>query len=397
MIKKPALHVLLLALAIVFSASCAKLPSGSDTKAESRVRDFEMNSATAGSERVFDTEDSVYYLVLPDHGSERVYVSDKVNKDWLPLCSKPNCTHADESCDSVVEGSAMSKMWLCGNSIYYIVLGSRAVDDSPALWRMRLDGSAHELLLRIPLPDDEAYSEHGWSWMFHNKYAILTFRGGYEGPGGEMISVGKYFIIDLGGDRLEVKPLEIRSDGESSSYLGTMIAGRGNFIYSVILPNGDNILYRTDLETGERIEVGVLPVVPELFDCTLEGDRLIMCDGWDSGAIYEFSLETGETKVLAQAAPRTQLWHRYYKGRVYGAHYGLEGSPFATGVFELDGSPIQILDGSTYEKHMMLSFMVGDLAFGYVSGEDYIRKPPEYYLDLTKVGTEEFRWRKWGD
>lgn len=346
---------------------------------------------------MLDTEESVYCLVESGAGSERIYFSDKKNKEWLPLCSKPNCMHEGDSCNSVLEGETMMTMWLYGRSIYYCVLDRLAFETVPVLYRMRLDGSEHEMLYRIPFPEDEAYSESGWSWLFHNRYAIISFFGAYQGAdGGDQIS-RKLFVIDLSDGEYEAKPFEIHSSDERASALGYVIAGRDNYIYSVILPNDDNVLYRTDLETGERIEVGVLPVVPELYDCTLEGDNLIMCDGWDTGAIYEVSLETGQTHVLAQADNRSQLWHRYYKGKVYGAHYGLEGSLFATGVYELDGTPIQIVDGSVYEKHIIMKYMLGDLAFGFESEHgDRVDEPPRYYLDLTQVGTDDLLWREWG-
>ena len=387
---------LLAACLLTFLSGCAFTRPDRAEKEKSYVVDYDLNAVQGLMQLIFETDDSVYYLASSSPSSAKIYVSDKENKEWLPLCRKPNCLHKWTDCDAILEGDVFEKIWLYDSYIYYISMADD-YEGTLSLWRMRLDGSAHEMLMEIPAPEDENYTEGGWSWMFHNRYAIVTFRGGYLGTGGELISVGKYFIIDLGSDGFEVKPLDLRAEDGTPAHLGKAVAGKKNILYSFIEDNETCTLYRTDLETGVRSSIGVLPFAPWLYACTLEGNRLIMCDGWDSGAIYEFSLETGETKVLAQAAPRTQLWHRYYKGRVYGAHYGLEGSPFATGVFELDGSPIQILDGSTYEKHMMFSFMVGDLAFGYVSGDDYVRKPPEYYLDLTKVGIDEFRWMKWGD
>ena len=375
--------------------SCTGVGRGSDAGAEWYVRDFESNSSTSGLEQIFETDDAVYFLTPREDGQIRF--SDKNNKEWLPLCSKPNCMHEGDSCDSVLEGDAHGRMWLYGRSIYYCVSDSSAFETVPVLYRMRLDGSAHERLCSIPFPEDEAYTESGWSWLFHNKYVVISFRGGYVNESSEVSKGRKFYIVDLSDESFTAKPFDIHSPDERSSALGYVIAGRDNYLYSVILPNEDNVLYRTDLETGERIEIGVLPVVPELFDCTLEGDSLIMCDGWDTGAIYEFSLVTGETRVLAQADNRSQLWYRYYKGKVYGAHHGVEGAPFATGVYELDGTPIQIVDGSVYGKDIMMNYMLGDLAFGYDPSEgDQASEPPRYYLDLTKVGTDDFVWKEWG-
>lgn len=383
--------VVLILLALL---ACTFLSCSTPIDNAGYVRDFESNSSTPGLEQIFETDDAVYFLT--PRGDGQIWFSDKTNKEWLPLCCKPNCMHKDDSCDSMLEGRAFGRMWLCGSYIYYSILDSGSVEYSPELWRMRLDGSAHEMICKVPFPNDEPYSEASWNWLFHNRYAIISFSGRYANKDSEFIK-SQYFIIDLADDDCIIRPYEIHSLDERSSYLGYSLAGRDNYIYSVILPNEDNVLYRTDLETGERIEIGVLPVVPELYDCTLEGDSLIMCDGWDTGAIYEVSLVTGETRVLAQADNRSQLWHRYYKGKVYGAHDGYDGSLFATGVYELDGTPIQIVDGSVYGKDIIMNYMLGDLAFGFESEHgDRVDEPPRYYLDLTQVGTDDFYWREWG-
>ncbi|MBR3383547.1 MAG: hypothetical protein IKG85_11015 [Clostridia bacterium] len=397
--KFRAIVITLLFASSLLTASFGCLPNGSSKTNDEvfYIVDYSMDTVQGVMQRIFGTEDSVYYLASDGPSGGRILFSDKQNKGWLPLCSKPNCTHDSPDCDSYIEGDAFGRIWLYGRHIYYIVTDDDG-SGSLSLWRMKLDGGAHERLRGISAPEDHVYNGWRWTWSFHNKYAILSFSGdALDDEGKENIFYG-WFVIDLGDRELKLRPLELIDDEGRPGSLGVPVAGKDRYLYSFSTENENEVLYRTDLETGEQKRIGVLPFAPMLHDCTLEGDSLIMCDGWDTGAIYEFSLVTGETRVLAQAEDRSRLWYRYYKGKVYGAHHGVEGAPFATGVYELDGTPIQIVDGSVYGKPIMMNYCVGDLAFGYDTDEgDNGNEPPRYYLDLTEVGTEAFTWRKWGE
>ena len=346
--------------------------------------------ASAGVEQLLETEETLYYLCSTPGGETRLYFSDKSNKEWLPLCGKPNCLHSTEDCESVLEGNASNKVWLYGSHIYYLVRTEES--HGPELWRMKLDGSSHEKLCTPFENAKNTGAMYSYDWYFHNKYAIVLYHTlDSEETGGQT----QAYKLELGAKEIEAVKLEI-PDGIS---LGNPVAGCGNMLFCVCGDEDEPKLVKTDLDSGETQILHELPFIPELYSCVYHDGCIIFAEGWEQGKIYRFDVENDVLEILASAEPETRRWYYPSGNYVFGSNSS-RVSPFAgTEISDLSGNLVWESKPSDEIPEIGIGSMIGDYVFGYENGENRItiEHLPTWYLDIREIGTDTFGWHRWGN
>ena len=366
---------------------------------------------------ILETEDTVYYLF-----ENYLYFSDKEYKDFMPLCSRPNCDHIDENCDAYV--CTKSGIWIYGDHIYYV----DAVDDGydeipytePALWRIKLDGSQHEKVMQLPLPD-YGYTpfRNRWEYTYTNKYLRVS-NTAYEN---EMMRAGegdwRSYIIEL--DSLEVRDLYSSEDPETPIYSGMALAGDGTKLYglrsSVQYPDSRRSdLVVIDLETFEGRIIGTLEAELDYFG----GAFMLLDDAfeyicWDPSvgelSIWRMDLETGENSLLVKGS------NKEIKGTYmdWSDHYIVDdytrGDESENGFYVLDAD-LNVVDRAMYanapeEVKDLRVFLQTD---SYIFAAPPILMDPDdpdswsssaafaiptWYIDKSEIGTGSLAWRRW--
>ena len=381
---KRIISLLLAALLALSFLSCAAPggnsdPTGEGSDNEFYTFDFCGSSGFSGRQQIFETEDSVYYLCRNQDEVKKeikytVWVSDKTNKDWLPLCGRPNCLHDDKECNSLLEASQGGRIWLYGSHIYYSV-------DYLSLWRMKLDGSEHEEVYTF---DRETMGRIGMVF-FHNKYLIIMGTGPEEDE--VEFPIMHAYVLDLSENMLEPREIELISE-DGANYFGTTIAGEGRYLYTAL---DDGRLIRFDLEACTHEMLCTLPFCPDDWSAALEGDELYIFDPWNSGLALKVNKLTGDIVSIKEAEPETEYWLTPANGFVVGVDY------YGTNVYdyncELVAKIPNAADGVMYSAEWILSGVV--YGYEYVDGSEAITTPPQWYLDLNEIGSPDMTWHKW--
>lgn len=380
------------------NASTTSAPSETDAAAcvpskaprQELILDFGSSYAAELTEQVFDTESSVYYLCREDNEQEVIYISDKEYKDWMPLCGRPNCMHDDENCDAWLEGSTLGcKIWPFDEHIYYLIDNNKQSDSVYELWRMKLDGTEHEMALEcrnLSAHDDP--SARMTSWFFHGRYAILTFSEMSEDSVERSCSV-----IDLSKKPLEQVPLDL------PIWAFKIYAGDGDIVYGVD-PMENNSLYSIDLLSQTTRKLCELPFYPDFSGCQLIDSVLYFSGGIETGMLASFDTVTEKLTVFENTLP-VGYWYTMHAGFIIATDVPLEGEKRGTMIYDLEGNLIRAIPYSEYGTDIMVSRAAGNLIFGADCSngdlsEISYNSPPEYYIDLSQIGAEGFGWMKWG-
>ena len=378
-------------------APTAETPSAEPSnKPDDRFYTIDINSAYASSsqELVFETETSVYCLCEGKRNGKTtdvVFVSDKEHKDWMPLCGRPDCMHDNENCNAWLEGLAYGKIWLYGRHIWYAV---EDMDSEPVLYRMNLDGTDHEKLLKLTAPIKEGYTGKSWDWFFQNKFFIASC---LESKNGLDDIERTTFAVDLEKRPFSAEALDILTEEGEPNYIGYAFAGKGELIYDVHFWENES-LFETNILTGESRKLCELPFEPGPYSCFLDGKLLYFCDGWETGTIISVDTETGELKTVSCAEPQTRHWYTPYNGIIFGSNdisaEGLAG----TEISSFSGELICEIPYEDYGMDIIAANAVGHYVFGYEMHDemvDMMIDPPIWYLDLDEIGTEGFGWHRW--
>ena len=385
-----ALAILLLGT-MILNLCCT--PSGSITEepeqASFHTVDLCSVYASAGMEHIFETEESVYYLCSTADNDYQLFFSDKRDKEWLPLSGKPNCPHTTEDCSSMLEGDASNKVWLYGEHIYYLI--GTDIDGTSALelWRMELDGSAHDKLCAYFEDRENTGAAYAYEWYFHNKYAVVMYhlmdleRGGFT---------TETYRIDLSSK--DLKPVRLDIPEEIS--LGNPIAGKGSDLYCVCGTEGHELI-KADLDAGSAQLLCTLPFEPDLFSCMLKDGSLIFAEGWELGKILRVDTESGMLSTIASAEPQTRRWYYPYGDYIFGSNTSSVPSLAGTEVSDLSGNLVIELPHSEGEADITISKIIGDFVFGYERGAANYDPTalPGWYLDIKELGTDSFGWHRW--
>ena len=87
------------------------------------VFDIDGSYATNTSEMIFESRDTVYYMLGGDGRTEyRMYFTDKEYRDWMPLCGRPDCLHKNYECNAYLgDDLGGSIIWPYGDHFYFFI------------------------------------------------------------------------------------------------------------------------------------------------------------------------------------------------------------------------------------------------------------------------------------
>lgn len=388
---------LILCAACLFAACACTVsapdPSGADTPS-GKTSEYVFDLGVTADNRFFETDDSIYCLSSStgmNNALDIIYFSDKENKLWMPLCSRPNCSHRDENCSARFESTLVNGIWIYGQYIYYLLDVDHISDVE--LWRMGLDGSDHTKVLALDLaPEGKEYAIEGYSAFFHNKYVVLD----YTGETGETLE-RFHWIVDLSAEQPEMKELVLKfENGEVWDKYLSAFTGRGSMI---LFANPDYELYKADLEAGTIEKLCDLPYFVDIANMFyLNGDTLTVADGYDNGFIVSVDINSGELKEVNSAEPKTNLWSRPYKDYIFGSMGSHNPEMWGTYIYDGSGELIKHIPHEEYEdKELRILHAVGDYVFGSPIKNRVVQRSevPLWYIDIREIGTDALAWHKW--
>lgn len=443
---KRILAFLLAALALAPLCSCRGAettpddPGQADLNTQSAAETPGEPSEPAGRSYCFDcransiteTDEAIFFNL-----GNLLYFTDNEYKDWMPLCPRPDCSHDSVDCDAFFKDCAGPFVY--DRYLYYVEntglsRGSNSISSVSVnhkfyraeLWRMRLDGTAHEKVCELPVPELESFEPIHNSWIInkHNKYLIVSYTG-YKNEQ-HIIKERACYVFDL--DTLEAHAFT--GDALPNNDGFGLLQGEGNELYieTVYYPANkpspelaDRIyaIYRLDCSTGELCKLGDLAKYANFL---MEGSYCIK-DGemtytvWDGGDNIEFwtmSFETGENTLISSENRYSlkyfnydwsdDMWFRSY--RMFGDK--AEETEPEWGVYFYD-SNFELVDRALFSDlpedereqaaRITYQFQSERYIWGVMLDEDnnlvYGKSLPEWYIDKADIGTGNLKWRKW--
>ena len=407
--KKPMKRIfslLLAALLLTSFLSCAAPKEGSDpaptgagsseTEANNKtfiVQDRQCTFADMIVSPMFESEDSVYYCA--GARTRKIYFSDKENKDWMPLCFKPNCLHRGSDCNAQLEGENSYRIWPYGEYIYYVAYDRYSSGSSPKLWRMKLDGSDHEFVLVFNYTKEvDVYDEYTWDFVFHNKYLYAWLCA--SNPDLRKTERGfetLIFLVDLSCDKPKAELTDLVYE------TGLPVCGRGDTVYCFNTLNNNSIT-KVDLVKGTQEKLCELPYYPDV-GLVLKGDRLYVTYNQYDHQFDYIDANTGETTHIMplEVKVKYKLTDDYLIGtdkKPKGTVASSTDDKKGTLIYDYEGNLVQQIPYEKYNRNIMAEFSSGDYVFGYDTDmKDNSALPPEWYLDLREIGSPDMTWHKW--
>ena len=403
---KRIISLLLAALLALSFLSCAAPKEGSDpaptgagaseTEAVGNgfiVLDRQCTFSNMHSSPLLDIADTLYYSFGAKEN--KVYFSDKEHREWMPLCFKPDCFHRTSDCNAYIEGGQSLNIWAYGEHIYYMVNGG----STPQLWRMKLDGSDHEYVLALNFfkEEENVYSEYTWSAVFHNKYLFVWFRGvKSELFAAENGADTLIYLVDLS---LEKPSMELTSFTYETSL---PVCGQGDTVYTFnTLEN--NSIYKLDLAKGTSEKLCEIPFYPE-SGFVLKGSRLYAADSIVDHQLVYIDLDTGTLTNLRSLDENVKFVftddYILGAGSVSIDPSGPQATPKGEGtlIYDYEGNLIQHIPYETYNVNIFAFLASGNYVLGYDADSQTLNNltsPPQWYLDLSELGSEDMTWHKW--
>lgn len=412
------LIVLLLAFVLTAApASCGRKESGPAAQEPPGTAAQTFDDAAAGiygsGVQALETGDSIYYVVSPMGVTGRpvVYVSDRELHDWMPLCARPDCMHRTSDCNAWFEGTGNCILTVCGEYIYYMFEPVHGLyeyvpdeDMFEQVWRMKLDGSEHELAAKFFPEDGGVPGMSSASYSLLGNYAILEWLHSY----GEDLSSAEteYYVIDLAADEPQQK--KVVFEGLEGLVHPLLLAGRGSTVYGAIgVLDGEDPepstlgtkILKIDLEACEAEELAFLENTKGFLSGELIGEKLCVIDG-ETGDFFAIDTETGETERRGGLLPGREgrsFW--FFGSFFFGTEWDEEGTK-ASVVYDMNGDLLHRIEYASPEEAVLYGRMVGDIVFGYSCDptdkafERQYMRPPDMYLDMREIGTERFGWHE---
>lgn len=204
-----------------------------------------LNSTYSG---ICETEDTIFFFPYNSTFTGRsdakvciLYFTDLASGVTLPLCSKPECSHTDDTCNAYLADSGQ----VYGLRIYDGKLYWLTVEISSNVYvhlnRMNLDGSAHEVVTTLDSETSKKLTRlHFTTWLIHRGYIYI---GGYEYSATELIEPYQFYVY--------AAPMD---GGESFSIMSYVRDSSGAVLH--ITPVGNDLYislnaYRRDGETED--------------------------------------------------------------------------------------------------------------------------------------------------
>ncbi len=395
------------------------------------VRDF--RPTTLGlfgvNNNIVETDDSVFVL-----GGGYLYFSDKEYRDFMPLCARPNCLHNDDECDARLD--TKNGIWLYGSYIWFITNERGILDDAnkDPLWlcRMRLDGTKHERVLKFYEGDpDFEVKMNSWDFYSTNKYLrashVMCDHSNVNHEDAKIETV--LYLVDL--ETLEVKTLEVDPD---SPVVLSIVWGDGSLLYGIGVEDAEDPDYDGEQvmqkgvqktlvvmspETGEERRIGPLEgkgrIDPYYGGFGLVGSDFIYLrwdNTTDTNSLWAMDIETGECRLLVskpfpEFRAATYDWTSntlFLSTKDTGAEgfyaYDLEGNEVAH--IPYDGMPKDFIEGNVLFQTDSYIFLCppADVAIetdgsGGFKFSSETAQIPTWYLEKSKIGTDELAWKRW--
>ena len=361
----------------------------------------------AEGQNVIGMRDTVYRLV--NNGArDVVWFTDKEYRCWMPLCGRPDCMHRSADCNAWLEGGALCGIEEYGGYIWYVVDPAHYVgeyvpdeDDYPQLWRMKLDGTEHELVLKL-IPPIALAADRGESFGFLTMGHFILMNFVYDNnTTNERRRI--LYCIDLSSDEPVMSELHFA--------LTLPVASDGAVFYGM-LPTDDREgtkIFRFDPANDFCEEICTVPQPYNVSGAELIGDTLYLAFV-ETGSIVRVDVNTGSFSGKHGVLPvksfefGTDELHLFrwlecviYSGLIFVTDKSDEEIPTATLIYDLDGNLITRLDFTDDDTPIEVGSCVGNIVFGYAADSEVAawKRTPEWYLDLNEMGTDNFGWKKW--
>ncbi len=362
---------------------------------------------------IFETDDSIYYL-----SEGMLYFSDKTYKEFFPLCAKPNCNHKNKDCDAMID-PMQNSIFIYDRYIYYFEdnVGEDDADgvSYPSLCRMRLDGSQHEEVMRLPAADF-GYTPlyNSWLFIFSNKYIYINYNAREKSYSVEGDDDCTQYVLNL--ETMEVKTAD---NGAGVP----VIFGSGEMLYCLSPEQENEVItwhfIEFNLETYERRVIGYEHEWLYLLnDCVgvKDGEILyVTADRADLSAmrLWGMDIETGEKRLhYSTDNIYSSKWHPYLdytNGYYLNSYKGYNDGPeeetrpnWGLYVTDTSGNVVsKFLHEDMPEDFFETQFLLQTESYIFAGppGEDggfsIACSIPTWYLDKSEIAAGKPEWRRW--
>lgn len=418
--------------AVTDSAAPANTESAQNTEAADAGEkfycfDYRCACGSGGVQMAAETDDTVYFLL--DHF---MYFSDKDYKEWMPLCPRPDCDHKSANCNAYLK--SICGFFIYGNYIWYIEdlrpedpqVGETVSRNytEPALCRMRLDGTQHERVVRLPVPETSFKTyENDWSAFNSGKYVIVKYRAFKNER--RLEDEKHYYVYDM--ETGEHTTIEFNIPYDLDLLIGiTPLYGDGDMLYcagecrpeefddsddaeDVGFEGFKRFIGVLDLKTGSFGFIGDVPVsvfYPEGGFGLIDGEFYYTTwDGEGPLGIYAMDVVTGESRLVKEEGIKdfkytsfdwsNNTWFTsYYKmqeefAEITRPYWGLY-------VFNSDFEQLEYwpYDDETAEEAKKLGWIIQTESYVLYSNRrgDEV---PLWYFEKADVGTGSLALHRW--
>lgn len=365
---------------------------------------------------VIETEDTVYYLC-----NNILYFSDKEYKEFIPLCPRPECDHKTSDCNAHID--PIGGFWIYDKYIYYASydLGGKAPGDVPvksaSLWRIRLDGTAHEQVLVFD-PVDLGFTPKRtkWSFNFIADRIYVTFSAYRDQTSLE--SSTAYGLVYLDEFKLPEYKTNSEDEKDEESLGGVWLSSDGNLIYELNTVSdgntGDEPKYRLtqyDMDTDEYTVLADLAIRPEYLDGGfMVYDDAFYYNSFDGVNVHLHKVDFGSNDIsdkIIKEGPYNEVRIAYFDwkyGTLIGHVKDPDGDPAKSGLYVYD-TDLDLVDSLSYaglpEDVMKISIFLqtDNYLFAALPKDDNsiscAYTIPTWYIDKSEIGTGNLAWRRW--
>lgn len=390
--------------------------------------------ASFGYNYIYETDDSIYFLL-----NGIMYLSDKENKDLIPLCARPDCGHNNIDCSAYTDALAFT---IYGDSIYYIdgfydnnyFLDGVYIDDltefdiddnenelhvpvdntHPALWRMKLDGTAHEKIMELEIPKTDFIATfNSWLFCFSNRFLIAGCR-----QAGDTNEAFDMYTLAL--DTLELHPASC-GWADLALNIPVFMAGRGDKLYCMItdsvnnMADGTQVNYICELNcaTGALRKIGAAS--EDLFAnefCFYLDEDALYYTCWKPGdqerRICRCMLDSGESIEAARGGYNDVEWNQFdWQNGMLFKDYRNDNDSMQKGIYytdldfkRVDFHPYADDELETVSKAKIKAFFqtesyifgVGPSKYNTYGAQNGL---PKWYIDKADIGSGNLMWKRW--
>lgn len=313
--------------------------------------------------------DVVYTGSLTDH---RIYYLEKDMNQWRPLCAKPECSHNTEDCNAYLTTAGI--YWDEGYIYYYM---------GDALWRMKPDGSEHEKIKRISLPDGVSST-----YLIYRGYIYFQLRETTDGGKSWKQEIKR---VPLEGNDTELTDVFGNPGEDQVQY--TDLRCWDDRVTAIGIHGEQQSLYMQDLTTGKQRMIAENWPPDKIAGYTIDGDLLRYFD-LEEG-FCSVGLSTGKREVLRSPVERKEAGSVYYDEDFI---YLCNTNPIldkmdlvdeaCRGIlfYDLDGNEVDFLSMDGLDMWLLYAFSTPERV--YLS--DYSKMMELntfYYIDKAEIGT----------